>query len=98
MVVRGPGGVLVGSGRGDSSGGFVAEAPVSGTLLTARHVAELLGLTPETVLCWVRQGKLPAFRLPSGQIRFSEEALERWLAERSTGVEGSRLTVIRGGR
>jgi excisionase family DNA binding protein len=69
---------------------------MSGSLLTARHVADQLGLTPETILCWVRQGKLPAFRLPSGQIRFSEEDLERWLAERSTGMEGSRLTVIRG--
>jgi excisionase family DNA binding protein len=70
-----------------------------GQLLTARHVAEHLGLTSETVLAWVREGKLPAFRLPSGQIRISAEALERWLAERSTRMEVSAptLTVHRGG-
>jgi excisionase family DNA binding protein len=70
---------------------------VSGRLLTARHVAEHLGLTPETVLCWVRDGKLPAIRLPSGQIRFREADLDAWLEQRATRVEGSRLTVIRGG-
>jgi excisionase family DNA binding protein len=69
---------------------------VSGSLLTARHVADQLGLTPETILCWVRQGKLPAFRLPSGQIRFRSEDLDSWLEQRAVGVEVSRLTVIRG--
>jgi excisionase family DNA binding protein len=69
---------------------------VSARLLTARHVAEHLGLTPETVLCWVRDGKLPAIRLPSGQIRFREADLDAWLEQRATRVERSRLTVIRG--
>lgn len=64
-------------------------------LLTAREVAEDLSLTSETVLAWVREGKLPAFRLPSGQIRFREPDLEAWLEERSTRVEGSPLTIHR---
>jgi excisionase family DNA binding protein len=59
-------------------------------LLTARVVAENLGLTPETVLSWVRGGKLPAVKLPSGQIRFREEELERWLAERTVGMQDGR--------
>lgn len=70
---------------------------MSGRLLTARIVAEHLGLTPETVLAWVREGKLPAFRLPSGQIRFREADLDAWLEQRSTGVKPSPLSVIRGG-
>ena len=63
-------------------------------LLTARDVAELLGLSTETVLRWVRSGKLPAIRLPSGAIRFDADELDEWLAARATreprvGVEGA---------
>jgi excisionase family DNA binding protein len=53
-------------------------------LLTAREVAEVLGVSAETVLRWVRAGKLPAIRLPSGAIRFQEPALDAWMAERAT--------------
>jgi excisionase family DNA binding protein len=62
-------------------------------LMTARMVADQLGLTTETVLAWIRQGKLPAFRLPSGQIRVSEDQLDLWLAERSTQAEDARPTI-----
>ena len=34
-------------------------------LLTAREVAEQLGVSAETVLRWTRAGKLPAIELPS---------------------------------
>lgn len=53
-------------------------------LLTARDVAELLGVTPATVLRWTRQGALPAVRLPSGQIRYRPEELDAWLLRRAT--------------
>ena len=69
---------------------------MTGQLLTARHVAEHLGLTTETVLSWVRQGKVPAIRLPSGQIRFRPGDIDAWLEQHTTGVEGSTLTIIRG--
>lgn len=62
-------------------------------LLTAREVALDLALTPETVLAWVRDGKLPAFRLPSGQIRFRETDLDDWLEQRQTRVKHSRLAM-----
>ena len=55
-------------------------------LLTAREVAEWIGVSPETVLRWTRRGELPATRLPSGALRYHEEALGRWLAERATEV------------
>lgn len=54
------------------------------SLLTARDVAELLGVTPATVLRWTRQGALPAVRLPSGQIRYRPEELDAWLLRRAT--------------
>ena len=58
-------------------------------LLTARVVAQRLGLSTETVLVWVRKGKLPAFKLPSGAIRIRETELESWLQARATTTRGS---------
>lgn len=69
---------------------------MTGRLLTAREVAETLALTTETVLSWQRTGKLPAIRLPSGQIRFRADELDEWLAERSTRVIRQPLTIVRG--
>ena len=57
-------------------------------LLTAREVAELLGVSAETVLRWVRAGKLPAIRLPSGAIRFEPDQLDVWIEERATPGRG----------
>jgi excisionase family DNA binding protein len=51
-------------------------------LLTAREVAGRLRVSTETVLRWRRQGKLPAVVLPSGAVRFREDTLDGWLAER----------------
>jgi excisionase family DNA binding protein len=51
-------------------------------LLTAREVADHLGVSAETVLRWARRGELPAVRLPGGAIRFRTDALEAWLHER----------------
>jgi excisionase family DNA binding protein len=56
-------------------------------LLTARQVAELLAVSPETVLRWTRKGELPAIRLPSGAIRYRPDELDRWLAERATNPQ-----------
>jgi excisionase family DNA binding protein len=53
------------------------------TLLTARHVAELLAVSAETVLRWTRRGELPAIRLPGGAIRFRQEDLDAWLEQRA---------------
>jgi excisionase family DNA binding protein len=53
-------------------------------LLTARTVADMLGVSAETVLRWTRRGELPAIRLPGGAIRFREDELGRWLNVRAT--------------
>ena len=55
-------------------------------LLTARAVADRLGVSTETILRWVRCGELPAIRLPGGAIRFREGELDAWLASRATGA------------
>jgi excisionase family DNA binding protein len=60
---------------------------MTGRLLTAREVANVLGVSAETVLRWTRRGDLPALRLPGGAIRFREGALEEWLNARATPAD-----------
>jgi excisionase family DNA binding protein len=57
-------------------------------LLTARELAELLAVSPETVLRWTRRGELPAIRLPGGAVRYREDELDGWLEERATPRQG----------
>ena len=57
-------------------------------LLTARQVAELLGVSAETVLRWTRCGELSAIRMPSGAIRYRPDELDPGLAERATKRAG----------
>ena len=56
-------------------------------LLTARSVADMLGVSTETVLRWTRRGELPAIKLPGGAVRFREEVLDGWLASRATRAD-----------
>jgi excisionase family DNA binding protein len=60
---------------------------VTSPLLTAREVADVVGVSSETVLRWTRRGELPAIRLPGGAIRVRENVLDEWLRERSTVSE-----------
>jgi excisionase family DNA binding protein len=62
-------------------------------LLTARQVAERLGLSTETVLRWTRRGELPAIRLPGGALRYREAEMEAWLEERATPRRGVLATT-----
>ena len=62
-------------------------------LLTAREVADLLSVSPETVLRWTRRGELPAIRLPSGALRFRENEIDTWLEERATPGRGVLTTA-----
>jgi excisionase family DNA binding protein len=66
---------------------------MSGPLLTARAVAELLDVSAETVLRWTRRGELPAIRLPGGAIRYRGDELDAWLSLRATSP--ATLGVIR---
>ena len=59
-------------------------------LLTARDVAELVGLSTETILRRYRAGEIPGFRLASNVLRFDRAEVEAWL-ERRRQPECSRL-------
>jgi excisionase family DNA binding protein len=67
---------------------------MNGKLLTARSVADLLDVSPETILRWTRRGTLPAIRLPGGAIRYRPDELETWLADRATTSQSPRLTSM----
>ena len=48
-------------------------------LLTAREVADLLGLSIASVLRRWRSGELPGFRLSTNCLRFRESEIAAWL-------------------
>ena len=52
---------------------------MSGRLLTTREVAELVSLSPETILRRYRAGELRGVRLGSNVLRFRESDVEAWL-------------------
>lgn len=69
---------------------------MSDRLLTARELAEYLGLSPATVLDWFESGRLPGFRLggrKGGPVRFRlgevEAVLEGWRIGPGTAEEVS---------
>jgi excisionase family DNA binding protein len=62
--------------------------------MTVRDVARRLGVHPETVRRWIRDGKLEAIQLPSGrwgvaEYRITEEALTKFLSGDQNKTPGS---------
>ena len=53
--------------------------------LTTRQVADVLGVSPATVLRRWRAGELPGFRLGSNVLRFSRAELDEWLQAHHSG-------------
>ncbi len=53
---------------------------VSGRLLSAGEVAEVLGVAQSFVYALVRRGELPAVRVGERYVRFRSEALHDWIA------------------
>lgn len=56
---------------------------MSERLLTAREVADRLGVSVGALLRWTRRGEVPAVKLPGGAIRYVPEQIDRWLEARS---------------
>ena len=50
-------------------------------LLTARELAEVLGVSASTVLDWFEAGRLPGFRLNGRAVRFRGSEIAKWLEE-----------------
>ena len=65
-------------------------------LLTSRELADRLGVTPETVLRYVRAGELRGIRLPGtvrGRMRFDPDDIHAWLDRRATASPAPRGSV-----
>jgi excisionase family DNA binding protein len=50
-------------------------------LMNAREVAELLGLSPNTILDWWEQGQLPGFKLGRA-VRFRPDEILAWIEDK----------------
>ncbi len=47
-------------------------------LLTARELADVLGMAPATVLDWHEAGRIPSFKIGTA-VRFRASEVEAWL-------------------
>ena len=48
-------------------------------VVSPRGAAELLGLQPVTILRWIKNGKLPGYRLANGYLRVRITDLQQFL-------------------
>ncbi len=55
---------------------------MSTTLLTKRQAANRLGVSSRTVEKWQQEGKLSFIKISATCVRFREEDIERFIAER----------------
>jgi excisionase family DNA binding protein len=57
---------------------------VAERFLTARQVADRLGVAPDTILRWTRRGELPAVNLPNRAIRFRQDDVDAYVEQVSS--------------
>jgi excisionase family DNA binding protein len=60
---------------------------MSGQLLTAEQVAELIGMTPDYVYALSRRGRIPTITFGRTR-RYRRESIEQWLDELERGKIG----------
>jgi excisionase family DNA binding protein len=63
---------------------------VTDRLVTARELAEQLGVSTGALLRWTRAGQVPAVKLPSGAVRYVPDEIDAWLGEHSTAGDATR--------
>ena len=56
---------------------------MSNVLLNTTDLSKQLGISYQGILKWVRDGKIPHVRLGSHTIRYNEEVINKWIAEKS---------------
>ncbi|MDX6273062.1 MAG: MerR family regulatory protein [Frankiales bacterium] len=57
-------------------------------LLRVGEAAKALGVTPDTLRRWAKEGRVGHVELPSGQIRFRQADLDAVLVERPAKAAG----------
>ncbi len=68
---------------------------MTSSFLTSHAVAELIGVSPSTVLSWIDKGLLPAFRTPGGHRRVDPAALVEFLRAHQMPVPRALLPQAR---
>jgi excisionase family DNA binding protein len=58
---------------------------VTDRLVTARELADYLGVSASTVLDWWEAGELPGFKLNGRTVRFRRSEVEDWLEQKRGG-------------
>ena len=56
-------------------------------LVSARELAELLGVSSSTILDWFEDGRLPGFKLNGRAVRFRQSEVDAWLEECRVGQD-----------
>lgn len=56
---------------------------MSNVLLNTKDLSKKLGISYQGILKWVREGKIPHVRLGSHTIRYDEQVIDKWIAEKS---------------
>ena len=56
---------------------------MSNVLLNTKDLSKKLGISYQGILKWVRDGKIPHVRLGTHTIRYNEEVINKWIAEKS---------------
>ena len=57
-------------------------------LLSSRQIAERLGVTPNTILKWIKRGWIEVYgRTPAGQYRFDAAQIDRVLDRTARAIE-----------
>jgi excisionase family DNA binding protein len=56
-------------------------------LLTAAEVADLVGVSPDTVIDWHEARKIPSFKVGRA-VRFRRDEIDAWLETKRTGSGG----------
>ena len=73
----------------------MTEQPESARLLEVAHAAHRLGVSQDTIRRYVRDGKLPAIRLPGNHLRIEPADLSAFIEERRTANVGKSCTARR---
>lgn len=58
-----------------ATAGDAEPRPEAGKSLSGTQVAALLGVNPDTVRRWAREGRLKSFRTPGGHRRYPESQI-----------------------
>lgn len=58
-------------------------------LLSIDDITRIVGVKKSTVYAWSHRGFIPVIRLSARCVKFSEAAIEKWLAEKSSPSAGA---------